>query len=65
MKNFLQYKTKEEFIDYLDKLTQEELIQEFNISDNLYSKLRNLLNTIVITIFTKYYDKPLDDICYN
>lgn len=65
MKNFLQYKTKEEFIDYLDKLTQEELIQEFNISDNLYSKLRDLLNTIVITIFIKYYDKPLDDICYN
>ena len=65
MMNLLQYKTQEEFIDYLNKLTEEELIEEFNISDNLYSRLSYLLHITVITIFTKYYDKPLDDIGYH
>jgi hypothetical protein len=65
MKNVLQFKCQEEVINYLNTLSQEELKQEFNIIDNLYSKLYHFLYSIVLEIFTKYYDKPLDDICFN
>lgn len=64
MMNLLQYKNKSEFIDYLHKISIEELKQEFKISSNLYLELDRFLHTTIINIFTEFYDKPLDDICY-
>lgn len=65
IKNLLLFKDKIEFIEYLNSLSNQELELEFNLSDNLYSKTYNLLENIVIQIFTDFYDRPLDDICYK